>query len=265
MVWQNGLRTCYSRVKPTDSNVNPLTRARLRSASAWLAVVLVAWPLRVSPQGEDTAPAFRQIDSMEARVQGCVTCHGQSGQGTRNGYFPRIAGKPTSYLYNQLIAFRDGSRKYPPMNYLLAYLPDVYLREMAKHFAKLHPPFATQERTRRRSCRTRARPGAGHGRRSQGTDPRLRHVSRRWLDRDGARHSGSGGAAPYVRRRAADSMEGGRSARRRTGLHETHCRAAVRRRHHGRRRVARAADAPKNPAPESSNLVRMPLACGSQR
>ena len=47
---------------------------------------------------------------MEARVQGCVTCHGQSGQGTNNGYFPRIAGKPAGYLYNQLVAFRDGTR-----------------------------------------------------------------------------------------------------------------------------------------------------------
>ena len=65
---------------------------------------------------------------MEARVQGCVTCHGQSGQGTSNEYFPRIAGKPAGYLYNQLVDFRDGTRHYPPMNYLVAYLPDAYLR-----------------------------------------------------------------------------------------------------------------------------------------
>ena len=53
-------------------------------------------------------PAFKSVDSMEARVQGCVTCHGQSGQGTANEYFPRIAGKLAAYLYNQLVAFRDG-------------------------------------------------------------------------------------------------------------------------------------------------------------
>ena len=58
-------------------------------------------------------PAFAKVDSMEARVQGCVTCHGQSGQGTNNGYFPRIAGKPAGYLYNQLVAFRDGTRQIP--------------------------------------------------------------------------------------------------------------------------------------------------------
>jgi cytochrome c553 len=27
-------------------------------------------------------PAFKTLDSIEARVQGCVTCHGQQGQGT---------------------------------------------------------------------------------------------------------------------------------------------------------------------------------------
>src|SRR6185436_15175922 len=76
---------------------------------------------------------------------GCVTCHGQSGQGTSNGYFPRIAGKPAGYLYNQLIAFRDGTRHYAPMNYLVAYLPDAYLREIAEHFAKQRPVFAPRQ------------------------------------------------------------------------------------------------------------------------
>jgi len=42
--------------------------------------------------------AFKTVDSMEARVQGCATCHGPRGQGTSNEYFPRIAGKPASYL-----------------------------------------------------------------------------------------------------------------------------------------------------------------------
>jgi len=90
-------------------------------------------------------PAFKTLDSMEARTQGCVTCHGQSGQGTGKEYFPRIAGKPAGYLYNQLVAFRDGKRVYPPMNYLIAYLPDAYLREMAEHFSKQRPAFKPKQ------------------------------------------------------------------------------------------------------------------------
>ena len=91
---------------------------------------------------EDAVPTAQTTDSIEARVQGCVTCHGRDGAGTRAGYFPRIAGKPAGYLYNQLLAFRDGTRRYPPMNYLVAYLPDAYLHEIAVYYAKQHPPFA---------------------------------------------------------------------------------------------------------------------------
>src|SRR3954468_10133886 len=87
-------------------------------------------PAADAPVQDDAVPAFKSVDSMEARVQGCVTCHGQSGQGTQNGYFPRIAGKPAGYLYNRLLAFRDGRPRYPPMNYLVAYLPDTYLRDI---------------------------------------------------------------------------------------------------------------------------------------
>lgn len=93
-------------------------------------------------------PFFDKVDSMQARVQGCVTCHGQQGQGTANGYFPRIAGKPAGYLFNQLRAFRDGHRHYTPMNYLVAYLPDPYLQEIADHFARQRPSFAAFEAPR---------------------------------------------------------------------------------------------------------------------
>ena len=58
---------------------------------------------------------------MAARVLACASCHGEMGEGTNDDYFPRLAGKPAGYLYNQLVAFRDGRRKYPPMNYLLEY------------------------------------------------------------------------------------------------------------------------------------------------
>ena len=107
-----------------------------------LALVLALAAGAAAPQNDPSAvPAFKELDSMEARVQGCVTCHGQQGQGTRDDYFPRIAGKPAGYLHNQLRAFHDGSRRYAPMNYLLAYLTDDYLREMAEYFAALRPPF----------------------------------------------------------------------------------------------------------------------------
>ena len=85
-----------------------------------------------SAQGVErqTAP-----DTIEARAQGCATCHGARGEGTEDLNFPRIAGKPAGYLLNQMRNFRDGRRSYPPMNYLLAYMHDDYLAAFAAYFA----------------------------------------------------------------------------------------------------------------------------------
>lgn len=90
-------------------------------------------------------PALAQManqppDTMAARVEACTPCHGDKGQGTADVYFPRLAGKPAGYLYNQLLAFKNGRRKYPPMNYLLEYLTDPYLQDIADYFASQHPP-----------------------------------------------------------------------------------------------------------------------------
>ena len=210
-------------------------------------------------------PAFKQVDSIEARVQGCVTCHGQSGQGTKDGYFPRIAGKPAGYLFNQLVAFRDGNRRYPPMNYLVAYLPDAYMREIAEHFAKQRPPFTAKEATPvDRAVSTRGQllvtlgdAGKGvpacvacHGAGLTGMEPGIPGLVglrpnyivaqlTRW--RVGERHA----AEPDCMKRVA------------TRLSETDVTAVA--------SWLSQQEAPKNPSPESSNLVRMPFACSSQR
>ena len=99
--------------------------------------VLVALAI---PHGSARAQAETAPDTMAARVQACAPCHGSQGQGTRDAYFPRLAGKPAGYLFNQLTAFRDGRRRYPPMNYLLEYLPPGYLQEVADYFASQRPP-----------------------------------------------------------------------------------------------------------------------------
>jgi cytochrome c553 len=103
-----------------------------------VTVTLCISPGITSAQG---AGAERAPDTMAARVLGCAACHGKQGEGTGNDYFPRLSGKPAGYLFNQLIAFRDGRRQYPPMNYLLAYLPDSYLKAIADYFANQRPPY----------------------------------------------------------------------------------------------------------------------------
>jgi cytochrome c553 len=92
------------------------------------------------PQSADRPP-----DTMAARVLACAPCHGGQGEGVKDPYFPRLAGKPAGYLFNQLVAFHDGRRRYPPMNYLLEYLPTDYLKDIADYFGAQRPPLPTAE------------------------------------------------------------------------------------------------------------------------
>jgi cytochrome c553 len=80
-------------------------------------------------------------DTIAERTRACTACHGKEGRATREGYFPRIAGKPAGYLYNQLVAFRDGHRSNTTMTYLVQHLSDAYLREIAQYFASLDLPY----------------------------------------------------------------------------------------------------------------------------
>jgi cytochrome c553 len=126
------VRAPFSAAKNQLKGGSPVAHC-LRLAALLLVVLFPTQPVR--GQSTDHAP-----DTMEARVLACAACHGELGQGTSNIYFPRLAGKPAGYLYNQLVAFRSGRRRYPPMNYLLEFQPDAYLRAMANYFADQHPP-----------------------------------------------------------------------------------------------------------------------------
>ncbi|MDH4480696.1 MAG: c-type cytochrome [Rhodoferax sp.] len=84
---------------------------------------------------------------MAQRTLACTGCHGPQGKSGPDGYYPRLAGKPAGYLYNQLRNFQDGRRHYALMEGLLAPLSDAYLKEIASYFAALeipYPPAAAQ-------------------------------------------------------------------------------------------------------------------------
>ncbi|MCA1323321.1 c-type cytochrome [Herbaspirillum seropedicae] len=103
----------------------------------WGVVLMLACHVAQAQNSDQRVPA------MAERVAACTACHGAEGRAGPDGYYPRIAGKPEAYLYNQLRNFRDGRRRYPPMNYLLTNLSDDYLRQIARHFAEQHPPYST--------------------------------------------------------------------------------------------------------------------------
>jgi cytochrome c553 len=113
-----------------------------RIASALgMCVRLVACALAAAILGATSARAAPFEDTIAQRVLACTGCHGREGRAAPDGYYPRIAGKPAGYLFNQLLNFRDERRHYALMNGLLALLDDAYLREIADHFAALDLPY----------------------------------------------------------------------------------------------------------------------------
>ena len=84
-------------------------------------------------------------DTMEQRVKACTICNDNKDRVGRDTYYPRIAGKPAGYLFNQLRNFRDGRRYYQPMAILLENMSDKYLLEIARYFSSLQLPHSLPE------------------------------------------------------------------------------------------------------------------------
>jgi cytochrome c553 len=230
---------------------------------AWFIVVMLAPCLLPGSAAWAADATGAAPDTMQARVMGCAACHGAHGEGTDNDYFPRLAGKPAGYLYNQLIAFRDGRRKYPPMNYLLAYLPDAYLHQIADYFAGEHPPYpqpaapkvdaATLERGKALANGGEAAHGVPactscHGAALTGREPAIPGLL--------------GLHADYISAQLGAFRYGTRSTARPDCMHEIATRLT------DRDITAIAAwlasqPAPANPTPAPAGSSTLPLACGS--
>jgi cytochrome c553 len=117
-------QTCFGRLL-----LRPLRLLTLPAVLAWAA----AGPAAAAP------PPFE--DSIAQRAMACTACHGQQGRAAPDGYYPRLAGKPAGYLYNQLLNFRDGRRHYGLMTQLIEPLSDAYLMEIATYFSQLELPY----------------------------------------------------------------------------------------------------------------------------
>jgi cytochrome c553 len=109
-------------------------RRRQAIAAIWLTAASTA-AFAATP----TDP--RVPDTIAERVRACTVCHGNEGRATSDGYYPRIAGKPAGYLFNQLVNFREGRRRNATMTYLVSNLPDAYLQEIGAYFSAQHPPY----------------------------------------------------------------------------------------------------------------------------
>lgn len=121
---------------------------RCGASCAFVAsAVLIAFLATVSIMSPAMAAAPARVpDTVEQRAAACIACHGREGAIGNAAFFPRLAGKPAGYLFNQLRSFRDGRRFNSDMAYMVQHLSDAYLLEIAEYFAGLdlpYPPVAT--------------------------------------------------------------------------------------------------------------------------
>ena len=106
---------------------------------AWTIASALAFTLVPLSGSAIAAPSFE--DSIAQRTLACTACHGEQGRAGPDGYYPRLAGKPAGYLYNQLLNFRDGRRHYGLMTRMVDLLDDRYLMEIAQYFADMQVPY----------------------------------------------------------------------------------------------------------------------------
>jgi cytochrome c553 len=95
---------------------------------------------------EDAAPAaakdvFTQGDATAgaAKAAACFACHGPNGNGAINPEWPKLAGQHSSYIQEQLTAFKSAQRKNPVMQGQAAALSDEDMRNLAAFFAGQKP------------------------------------------------------------------------------------------------------------------------------
>ena len=72
----------------------------------------------------------------------CAGCHGEFGEGTRDGEYPRLAGLPASYIAEQLLLFRARERPNIPMAEYIdeRQMPDKDIRNISAFLSKIELP-----------------------------------------------------------------------------------------------------------------------------
>ncbi len=104
--------------------------------SFWSCATLVVLETVLS-SAQQTARA--QSAGPPAVVRVCMPCHGVNGQG-HDVETPTLAGQSGIYLYNQLMAFRNGTRKHPTMKAVARDLTDREIEQIVSYYSILPPP-----------------------------------------------------------------------------------------------------------------------------
>lgn len=91
------------------------------------------------------AQGVPQGDAARAKpiaTQSCAACHGTNGNSS-NPQYPSLAGQGSRYLYEQLKAFRNGTRPSPVMSAMVTTLSEDDMLNLAAYYSMQQPKTAT--------------------------------------------------------------------------------------------------------------------------
>lgn len=134
----------------------------------------------------------------EQKAATCVGCHGQKGNST-SAQWPNLAAQQSTYLANQLKAFKAGDRTNPMMQPMAANLNNEDINNLAAYFASQKPAKAGGDPALAKSGASKAGMCLGcHGATAQGNGqfPRLAGQHPGYLEqqlkafKEGSRKSG---------------------------------------------------------------------------
>lgn len=83
-----------------------------------------------------TAAQAQQRSRAPVTVESCAPCHGVDGI-ARDVEVPHLAGQNVVYLYNQMRAFRAGTRPHKEMRYMSRHVSDADMQALAEYYANL--------------------------------------------------------------------------------------------------------------------------------
>jgi len=113
-------------------------RSRLRR-HVWLYLFLLG---TVGAFGADFSFDDVDLQNGEEINEVCAGCHGEIGQGGKEGEYPRLAGLPASFIAKQLVLFRDRSRKNLAMVEYVDHrqMPDPDILDISAYLASIELP-----------------------------------------------------------------------------------------------------------------------------
>ncbi len=95
-----------------------------------LTLIIFGLVLAVPTQAAGDAAAGK------AKAALCAACHGPDGISTTD-IWPNLRGQKYAYLVKQIKAFKDGSRKDPSMQPMVAALSDADIENLAAYFSSM--------------------------------------------------------------------------------------------------------------------------------